>query len=408
MKQLKSLSLAIADQFDQEIWFLRNLVQTKSTNPFTPDTSPPDVAVEAEVAGVIREELARLDFHPTLHGVSPERPNVLCHIPGSSEDGKTLILTIHMDTVEPSDYTRDPWSGQIEGGRLYGVGAADAKAQIAAFIYAVSALRHAGIRVPGNILLAFVVDEESGACSPYGTSYLLEQGLLQGDAAIVGEPGDDKIATGHRGLYRFRIQTRGEATHTGMKAWEKGTKGHNAILDMADIIKLFSTISLPAVHSVAFPKRESMLTFPTLIRGGTGINIVPDFCEAYGDVRLLPGLSGEDIRKVMEAKLKELVCQTYRLDDVVSVPAAEINPKTPIVQALAEAAKAVTGVRPKLGGSGPACDGWMFITRGIPAICGYGVAFGGVHSFDEWVDLESLRKVTEVYAHAIIRYFEQV
>ena len=153
--------------------------------------------------------------------VSSQRPNVVCHIPGSGKTEKTLILTTHMDTVEPSDYTRDPWGAQIEEGRLYGVGAADAKAQIAAFVYAVYALRQAGITLAGGVTLAFVVDEEPGACSPYGTRYLLEQGLLQGDAAIIGEPGNHKIAIGHRGIYRFRLQIKGEATHTGVKAWEQ-------------------------------------------------------------------------------------------------------------------------------------------------------------------------------------------
>lgn len=407
MKHQEHISSIVAELFRQQVSFLRKLVQTKSTNPFTPDTSPPDAPVEAEIAAIVQEECRLLGFQPQQHGVSPQRPNVLCHVPGSGEDKRTLILTIHMDTVEPSDYTRDPWSARVEGGRLYGVGAADAKAQIAAFIYAVYALQKTRISPKGNILLAFVVDEESGACSPYGTQYLLEQGLLYGDAAIVGEPGDDKIAIGHRGLYRFRIQTRGEATHTGMKAWERGTEGHNAIDDMIEIGHLLRGYQLPHVRSVAFPDRRSVMTFPTLIQGGTNVNVVPAFCEAYGDVRLLPGLSAEDVRTMIETKLKELPCQTYRLDDIISVPAVEISPKSAVVQSLAEAAKAVNGVRPKIGGSGPACDGWMFITRGIPAICGYGVESGGVHSFDEWIDLESLKKVTEVYAHAIVRYFEQ-
>src|SRR5436853_7900790 len=95
--------------------------------------------------------------------------NVLCHLQGACEARKTLILTTHMDTVEPSDYTRDPWGAEIEGKRLYGVGAADAKAQIAAFIYATRALREAGITLAGKVILALVVDEEPGACSRYGT-----------------------------------------------------------------------------------------------------------------------------------------------------------------------------------------------------------------------------------------------
>jgi len=309
-----------------------------------------------------------------------------------------------MDTVEPEGYTRDPWGTQIEQGRLYGVSAADAKAQIAASIYATLALREAGIDLAGNIILAFVVDEEPGACSAYGTHYLLEQGRLQGDAAIVGEPGSDKIATAHRGLYRFRLQIKGEATHTGLKGWEQGTRGRNAILDMARLALALSERSLPNTPSAAFPNRKPVLTFPILISGGSGINVVPGSCEAYGDVRLLPGVTADEVKRLIKDQLERLAIHTYKLDDVLFVPAAETNPRAEVVQCLAEAVETVTGVRPRLEGSGPACDGWMFISCGIPTVCGYGVTCGGVHGADEWVDLESLREVTEVYAHAILRY----
>jgi len=158
------------------------------------------------------------------------------------------------------------------------VGSADAKAQIAAFVYAVYALRQADISLAGRVTVAFVVDEEPGACSPYGTRYLLEQGLLRGDAAIIGEPGNQKIAIGHRGIYRFRVQIDGEATHTGVKAWEQKRRGRNAILDMARLALALAERALPDMPSAAFPNRTSVMTFPTLIQGGSGINVVPGSC----------------------------------------------------------------------------------------------------------------------------------
>jgi acetylornithine deacetylase/succinyl-diaminopimelate desuccinylase-like protein len=161
-------------------------------------------------------------WQPQLLGIKPQRCNVL-YVRAGKSGGKTLILNTHMDTVKPSDaYTRDPWGAQIEHGRLYGLGAADAKAQIAAFMYAARMLDLAGITLAGTMKLVFVVDEETGASSPYGTRWLLEQGHLDGDAAIIGEPGNNKIAIGHRGVYRFLIQTRGESVHTGSKEWEEG------------------------------------------------------------------------------------------------------------------------------------------------------------------------------------------
>ena len=149
-----------------------------------------------------------------------------------------------------------------------------------------------------------------------------------------------------------------------------------------------------------------MLTFPTLIRGGSGINVVPGSCEAFGDVRLLPGTSPEEIKRLIKEQLERFSIPNYQLEDLLVVPAAETHPQAEVVQTLAAAVEAITGTQPRVEGSGPACDGWMFITRGIPTVCGYGATYGGVHGADEWVDLESLQSTTEVYAHTILHFLE--
>jgi acetylornithine deacetylase/succinyl-diaminopimelate desuccinylase-like protein len=403
--QQRGIAALIEEQFEEQVAFLQRMVRCRSTNGFTPEASPPDAAVEEQVAGVICEQMQHLGLPASLVGVSRGRPNVVCYLPGRDPSARTLILTTHMDTVEPSgDYTRDPFGGEIDGGRLYGVGAADAKAQIAGFVYAASALRRAGVQMRGHLHLAFVVDEESGACSPYGTRYLLEQGVLTGDAAIVGEAGDRKIATGHRGVYRFRLQTSGEGVHTGTREWEEGTRGHNAAVDMARLSLALADCTLPYRPSPSFPGRRPVLTFPTLIRGGSSVNLVPDLCEAYGDIRLLPGASEALTRQALEACLRQHPGISYRLETVAFVPPAEISVEAEIVQSLAASAEAVTGLQPRREGGGPACDGWMFIARGIPAVCGYGADYGGVHAADEWADLGSLRRVTEVYARTAMHY----
>lgn len=71
--------------------------------------------------------------------------------------------------------------------------------------------------------------------------------------------------------------------------------------------------------------------------------------------------------------------QDYQLEDLIDVPAVETNHQAEIVQDLAAATKRVTGAHLRIEGSGPACDGWMFIQHGIPTVCGYGVNYGGVH-----------------------------
>ena len=115
-------------------------------------------------------------------------------------------------------------------------------------------------------------------------------------------------------------------------------------------------------------------------------------------------MTADEVKPLIREQLERLAITTYHLDDVLFVPAAETDWQAEIVQTLATAVETITGVRPRLEGSGPACDGWMFMTRGIPTVCGYGVACGGVHGADEWVDVASLRTLTEVYAHTIFDY----
>lgn len=404
LKKKDMLAHTIEEYFNDEVEFLQNLVRAKSANTYTAENAPPDVPVEAEAATIIHEKMRQFGWLPSFHGVTNQRQNILCTPLRSSISGKTLILTTHMDTVPVSDgYSRDPWSAEIESGRMYGVGVADAKAQIAAFMYAVKALSTAGIKPRGNVSLAFVVDEETGASSPYGTRFLLENGLLNGDAAIVGEPGDDKIAIGHRGVYRFKIKTYGVAVHTGMKAWELKTNGHNAVLDMSRIIQKLAMIRLKNKRFSIFPGRKNVLTFPTLIQGGSGVNIVPDSCEAYGDARLLPNLSVNDIKRKIQEALGPLHIR-YDLIDILTVPSAKIVKNASIVRNLSQAIGEVRDTLPRIEGAGPACDGWLFINKNIDTICGYGVKCGGIHGADEWADLKSLKELTEIYAKTIIYY----
>ncbi len=148
MEKHTAITTSIQSMFGQQVEFLQRLVRARSSNPFLPESSPPDVPVEEEVAAVIQQELHHLGLPGRIDWSLIQAAQMSSAIfldQGKTE--KTLILTTHMDTVEPSDYTRDPWGAQIEGGRLYGVGAADAKAQIAAFVYAIHALRKAGIHL---------------------------------------------------------------------------------------------------------------------------------------------------------------------------------------------------------------------------------------------------------------------
>lgn len=403
IKQLKnSIAQIIESNFEKQTSFLSALVKAKSPNGYSPIDSPLHSPIEQEVAKLIYDELEQAGFAPKYVGMSKERQNVVAEW-GEKRARNTLMLNGHMDTVLPDvNDLVSPYTGSVRNGKLYGLGSLDMKSTLAAYVYAAIALKQAGYKLNGRLILAFVVDEESGACSPYGTKYILEQGYVP-KACIIGEHGSEFVRTGQRGGYRFKLIVRGESVHTGVSAWERGETGRNAIVDMARAIEALQGMEVSYKPSRTFPGRKPMFTFPTKINGGTALNMVPSVCEAYGDVRLLPGNSDSQVKLLMVERLNKLGLQ-YEIQDILFVPAVEVDPREQVVDALQKAAKEVLGFVPQPKGSGPATDGWMLTKRDVPTIFGFGPDGSGEHGRGEWVELDSLKKVTEVYARTAIKY----
>ncbi len=397
-----TIARAVKASYDEEIAFLSALVKSKSANSHTPQDSPLHESIEGEVPTLIFEKLKSIGLSPRYLGASKERPNVVAEW-GEKRGRMGLMLNGHMDTIPPEG--RDaisPFSGAVRNGKIYGLGSLDMKASLAAYVFAVKALIDAKVKIKGKLTLAFVVDEETGACSPYGTQYLIDQGCVP-KACFIGEHGSQFVRTAQRGGYRFKIITKGEAVHTGVSAWERGEQGHNAVVDMAKIIEALQGLEIPFKQAKMFEGRKPMFTFPTKISGGVAMNVVPALCEAYGDVRLLPGNSDSQVKMLMVERLQKLGIP-YEIQDLIYVPAVEIDPHDPLVLSLQKTVKAVLGYVPEAKVSGPATDGWMMIKRDIPTIMGFGPDGGGEHGRGEWVDLESLQKITEIYAKFIVDY----
>jgi len=358
-----------------------------------PMKSSPYDPVESELAKIIFDKLEKIGLKPKFEGFSQSRPNVVCEF---GNKGKKLIFNGHMDTVPPANgYSYPPFSGAVREGKLYGVGALDMKAALCAFIYMARALAEHKKDLRGKICLQFVIDEEPMAASHFGTRFLLDRGY-GGDAAIVGEPGSKKITVGNRGGYRFKIETFGDAVHTGSREWEKKQEGKNAILDMAKAINALQKIEFPGSKHPLFPGRKNVFTFPTIINGGKSINVVPDRCVAFGDVRIMPGITQE----IVESRIKKVLNAlgiTYKLTPVIYVPATFINEKEKIVDVIKKNTQEVLGFLPYAEGSGPWSDMWMFNEKGIPAI-NFGPDGNGIHDKDEYVDIQNMVDVTKIYA----------
>ena len=380
---------------EEQIKFLQKLVQTKSINPNMddPTKSSPYDPIELEVAELIFNKLKEIGLQPKFESISPSRPNVVCEL---GQGKKTLIFNGHMDTVPPArEWDFNPFLGTIKNERLYGSGALDMKSALCCYVFMAKALLKFEKELNGKILLQFVIDEEPMAASHFGTRYLLEKGYI-GDAVIIGEPGTRKITIGNRGGYRFKIQIFGDAVHTGSREWEQKKEGLNAILDMTKVINALQNFKFPAKEHPVFPGRKNVLTFPTLIKGGKAINIVPDYCEAFGDTRILPGITKEFMEKEIRKKIDKLGVK-YKLTPIVYVPPVFVKPKEAIVQILKNNAKKILKKTPTTAGSGPWSDMWMFIEKGIPAV-NFGCDGEGMHDKNEYVEIKSVIDVTKIYS----------
>lgn len=379
----------------EQIEFLQKLVQTRSinSNMDDPTKSSPYDPIELEVAELIYNKLKKISLHPKFEGISLSRPNVVCEF---GKGKKTLIFNGHMDTVPPArKWDFNPFLATIKNGKLYGSGALDMKSALCCYIFMAKALLKYEKELKGKVCLQFVIDEEPMAASYFGTRYLIEKGY-SGDAAIVGEPGTRKITIGNRGGYRFKLEVYGDAVHTGSREWEQKKEGLSAILEMTKAIESLQDFKFPAREHKIFPGRKNVLTFPTLLRGGKAINIVPDLCVAFGDTRILPGITKGFIEKEIKKRLDKLGIK-YKLIPIVYVPPVFIEPEGQIVQILKQNTKQILRKEPLVEGAGPWSDIWMFIDKGIPAV-NFGCDGQGMHDKNECVEIKSVIDVTKIYA----------
>lgn len=393
------------------IAFLQDLIRLRSVNGRDTETA---------VAQRILTEAKQLNLPAQLVAADPERPNVIVKW-GTGKAGFALIG--HMDTVAEGDH--DNWSyppfGAVmenrlpqrrRGGRLYGRGAADNKAGLACGLYTLAVLRDLALLDPArfHVTLAGVVDEESGASSPLGVRYLLDEGFLAAQGAIYTYT-SDIVCIGHRGLLRLQLQARGQAAHTGSPAWHRGTAGVNAVTGLAAILLALEQLDLPVPSHPAFLHLGCKVTPGTLFMGGEFESVVPAAATAMVDIRLMPGQAVEDVLTAVNQIIDRETAHRPGLSVIVTIknqlPGVAIPIDHPLAQIAQQHAQAITKRDWPIAGAGPANEGYMLIQAGIPTLCGFGPSGGSAHAPDEWVEIASLSTTIAMYVSIIRDYLEQ-
>jgi len=401
---MKKKLLSAVETYTEDILdFLADLVHIPSVNGR--DTEQP-------VAWRVAEEARDMGFKTRLPASDPDRPNVVVTW-GQGEKGFSIVA--HMDTVAEGDvaqWSYAPFSAFVDDGRMIGRGTADNKAGLACGLYALALIRDLELLDPAEyrVVLAGVVDEESGATSDLGVRYLLDNNFLPLDGAIYAYA-SDMICIGHRGMLRLVIEAQGETAHTGNRSWAKHEVGVNAVTGLAELLVELEKLELPAPEHPAFTDLGFTITPGTMIQGGHFESMVPRSASALVDARFLPGQSEDEvlaaINNVIEQVKKHRPGLQFSTHIKNSLPGATIDPQHTLVQTTARQAKLFTGRDWKIAGAGPANEGYMLIGAGIPTLCGFGPEGGNAHQPDEWVSVESLPTTAAMFAAIIADYLKQ-
>jgi acetylornithine deacetylase len=361
---------------------LAELVAIDSVNPALADGA----AGEGEVARFVASWLAAAGLDVAVEEVAPGRPNVAGRARGAG-GGSTLLLLAHTDTVSAGTMER-PHEPRVEGGRLYGRGAYDMKAGLAAAMLA--AREAARLPLAGDVLVAAVVDEEVASI---GAEALVRS--ISADAAIVTEPTELELVVAHKGFVGFEIETRGRAAHGSLP-----DVGVDAIARMGRVLVTLERLDDDLAARASHPLLGRGSLHASTIRGGQEFSSYPERCVLEAERRTLPG----ELPAAVESELRALIAGVPggELRLRWTRQPLEIDAGHPFAAEVGGAIEAVTGRRPTIAGRGYWTDAALLAEAGIPTVV-FGPGGEGAHAEVEWVALDDVDTVVTTLVEAARR-----
>jgi acetylornithine deacetylase len=415
-QSISRISAAVDSLRDRLVTFAQELVRI-------PSVTGSEGAVQAFVERTMRDaglevdvwepdpvEMAPYSLHIGEVASFSGRPNVVGTLRGFA-GGRSLILNAHIDVVDagdPARWTHPPFSGTIEDGKLYGRGACDMKSGLAANLFALEAVRLAGIPLSGDVIVQSVISEEDGGAGAVAA-------ILRGhtaDAAIITEPTKLQILAAHCGSLVFRLLVPGKSAHgavrdEGVSAVEKFAYLHRALLD-------FERERNAAIdHSLYRDIANKIPISVGVVRAGAWASSVPESLIAEGRAGLMPG-------ETLDGFAREFVAAIDRAADaddwlrehrpVVEWFGGQFEPSevpvdSPIARLVAAAHASAHGSVAAFAGATYGADMRHFVNLGkIPCVM-YGAGDVRVaHYTDEFVPLDEVVALTKTLAVAIARW----
>ncbi len=361
----------------------QNLVRIQSTNPTVPEARCAEF-----VEGFLREH--QVPFERLA--VSENRWNVLARLKGG--DGPPLLMLAHLDTVPVGDgWSHDPFGAEIDGGRMWGRGTCDMKGGMAASMLAMLTLRDEGRTLSGDLVLAFTVDEESAMAGAFA---MIDAGLVRSDAYIVAaEPSNGQLLVAQKGAVWHELRFRGISAHGSMphlgadanRALSLAMEGcYQGIAEVGDDHELLGRATLVV----------------GVMEGGFKTNVVADRARAEIDVRYPPSTNSEEVR-AMIARSAERAARALPgvefevLGKGMDRPPVICDPGSPLIGAIQDAHRAVTGTPVEIAGFRAYTDAAVCaIGANSPHCVVYGPGqLAQAHTVDEFVEVEDLRVFEE-------------
>ncbi|MEK4760978.1 M20 family metallopeptidase [Viridibacillus sp. FSL E2-0187] len=367
-------------------------------------------ANETKVALYVAEYLKNIGIQTHIEEVVPGRPNVIGII-DSGKPGKTLLFEGHTDVVTEGNvdaWTYGPFSAEIVDGRMYGRGTNDTKGNLACMITAVQSILKDKEEFCGKIILCIPVDEEG---MMLGIKHFIKQGWADGvDGAIICEPEENNVCIAQRGAMRIRVDVYGKMAH-GAISWS----GINPNWRMARFIVELEKLEKEEQARLG---EDPYLKWPSItptilqapVKGDAQINVIPDHCMMTLDIRTVPQQDHDELLNKINAIIAKL--KNDDSDFNVELTILDNRPSTftekdhPVVQAVYDAVKEVTGEEPIYNGVPGATDGTFLHMHGVPIVT-IGAGDREIpHQINEYVDIEELAVTTAIFKDAALRFLK--
>ncbi len=378
-------------------------------------TPPGDTRAVAEEITALAAGMPGIEIE--RHPGAPHVMNLVLRLKGA-RPGPRLVFNGHMDTFPlgaASDWTTDP-AGEARDGKLYGLGASDMKAGLAAILFTLRHLAPRRDRWAGEIVATFAGDEET--MGVLGSKLLLDTvPHARGDVMISADAGSPRVLRfGEKGMIWLNLSATGRAAHAAHV--HKGESAIEKLIDAIAALRALRDLPVPAPETVLSAiaaagevsealsgagesdvLRKVTVTFGT-ISGGRLSNLVADEARASADVRIPVGIAVAEVEAeiLRIAALHDVAVEVTRRYE-----ASWTDPNHPVIDLLARNCREELGIEPVRNMRVGASDARHYRAAGVPTVvCGLTPVNMG--NADEHVDIDELAALGRIYALTAFDY----